>query len=258
MGNFGKRSDSGMYNHLFKTEIVELQKQQFNKPVIFGGFVGPGLVGLVTAGYMIEKLSLREIAHVRSQHIPPVVVFVGQRLRHPFRIYSDATGKSMVMICEMPIDIEGLYEISMTLLDWAEKLNPSEIVILDGVPVSGIPDDRSAYSVADESRIKDLQSKGVSAIQTAMISGIGGSLLNQCLTRRVSGVSLLTPVSVDIPDPGAPLVLIKAINQIYDLNIGTAELEENVQRMNAQLSELAEQYKKLADQSGDKEKQLYG
>ncbi len=247
-----------MPDHLFATKVVEFEKMQFNNPVIFGGFVGPGLVGLVTTGYMIEKLSLHEIAHIRSQHIPPVVVFVGAKLRHPFRMYSDNAGKILAMICEMPIDMEGLYEISSVLLDWAEQVRAREIVILDGVPVSGIPENRTAFSVADEARIKDLEQKGVGAIQSAMITGIGGSILNQCLTRRVSGVSLLTPVSIDIPDPGAPLVLIKAINQIYGLDIGTAELEENVERLNARLNELAQQYSKLSDQSADKDKQLYG
>ncbi len=247
-----------MPDHLFETKVIELKKTQYDKPTIFGGFVGPGLVGLVTTGYMIEKLNLHEVAHVMSQHIPPVVVFVGAKLRHPFRIYSDDAGKIMAMICEMPIDIEGLYEISMILLDWAEQVQASEFVILDGVPVSGIPAERSALGVADESRIKELENKGVGPIQSAMISGIGGSILNQCLSRKVSGVSLLTPVSIDLPDPAASLVLIKAINQIYGLAIGTAELEENIERLNARLNQLAEQYKKLGDQSSDKEKQFYG
>ncbi len=84
-----------MPDHLFETKVVEFEKLQYNKPVIFGGFIGPGLVGLVTTGYLIEKLNLHEIAHVRSQHIPPVVVFVGAKLRHPFRIYSESLRKSL-------------------------------------------------------------------------------------------------------------------------------------------------------------------
>jgi len=245
-------------DHLFETKVVEFRKNQFNEPIVFGGFVGPGLVGLVTAGYIIEKLNLHEIAHVQSQHIPPVAVFVGAKLRHPFRIYTDDLGKVVVMIWEMPIDIEGLYEISSALLDWTDKVHASEIVILDGVGVSGIPQEREAYSVADETRIKQLEQKGITAIQSAMISGVGGSILNQCLTRQVSGVSLLTPVSIDIPDPGAALVLVKSINQIYNLNIGTSELEQNVEKLNERLSELSEQYRKLGDQVSDKDKRLYG
>ena len=125
------------------------------------------------------------------------------------------------MICEMPIDIEGLYEISSALLDWTDQVHAREIVILDGVGVSGIPDQREAYSVADETRIKQLEQKGISAIQSAMISGVGGSILNQCLTRRVSGVSLLTPVSIEIPDSRRR----SCLDQIYkpDLRFSISE-----------------------------------
>ncbi|MDA4111285.1 MAG: PAC2 family protein [Thaumarchaeota archaeon] len=245
-----------MPNHLFDT-VVEFEKTDFHEPVVFGGFVGPGLVGLVCAGYMIEKLNLHEIAHVRSQHIPPVAVFVGAKLRHPFRIYSDDSGKTVVMICEMPIDIEGLYEISLVLLDWIEGIRAREIVILDGVGVSGIPDQRVAYSVANESRMKELEQKGITAIQTAMIGGIGGALLNQSLTRRISGVSLLTTASIELPDPGAALTLIKSINQIYGLGIPTADLEQNVERLNERLNALADQYRKLNDQLPESDKRPY-
>lgn len=221
---------------------------------MFGGFVGPGLVGLVSAGYIVEKLGLHEVAIVQSQHIPPVAVFVGAKLRHPFRIYSDQPGRIVVVLSEMPIDIEGLYEISSALLDWFEKIHTSEVVVLDGVGVNGIPEDREAFSVADEERVQELQKKGINAIQSALISGVGGSILNQCLTRRVRGVSLLTQASIDFPDPGAALTLIKSINQIYELQIGTSELEENVQQLNERLNTLAEQYKKLNEQVPDKEK----
>ncbi len=244
-------------NHLFDT-VVEFEKTQFHDPIVIGGFVGPGLVGLVSAGYIIEKLNLHEIAHVRSQHIPPVAVFVGAKLRHPFRIYSNDAGNVVVMICEMPIDMEGLYEISFVLLDWIEQIHAREIVILDGVGVSGIPEQRETFSAANENRIKELQQKGINPIPSAMISGIGGSLLNQCLTRRVSGVSLLSTASIDFPDPGAALSLIKSINQVYSLNIATADLEQNVERLNARLNDIAGQYKKLNDQLPDKDKHLYG
>jgi uncharacterized protein len=243
-------------NHLFDT-VVEFEKTQFHEPVVFGGFVGPGFVGLVSAGYMIEKLNLHEIAHVRSQHIPPVAVFVGAKLRHPFRIYSNDAGNIVVMICEMPVDIEGLYEISSVLLDWIEQIHAREIVILDGVGVSGVPEKREAFSVANESRMRELEQKGIRPIQSAMISGIGGSILNQCLTRKISGVSLLSTASIDFPDPGAALSLIKSINQVFGLNIATTELEQNVERLNQRLNELAGQYKKLNDEAST-DKRLYG
>ena len=237
-----------MSDHLFKTEVIEFGKVEYHEPLVFGGFVGPGLAGLVCAGYIIEKLDLHEVAHVRSQHIPPVAVFVGAKLRHPFRIYSNGQGTVIVTISEMPLDIEGLYEISAVLVDWFERIHAKEIVVLDGIGVSGIPEDREAFSVADERRIGELEKRGIKPIPSALISGVGGSILNQCLTRRMSGVSILTPSSIDFPDPGAPLTIIESLNRAYNLQIPTSELQQNVEKMNERLNELAEQYKQLQGQ----------
>jgi uncharacterized protein len=247
-----------MEGHLFETSVVELLKVNLREPLVFGGFVGPGLVGLVSAGYIIEKLNLHEIADVRSQHIPPVAVFVGGKLRHPFRIYSNSDGRIVVMLCEMPIDLEGLYEISNVLLDWVERIKAKEIVILDGIGVQGIPEERTPYFVADEKRRSELENKGLSVMRSALISGMGGSLLNQCLTRKINGVSLLTEASIDIPDPGASLTLVNAINSAYGLGIETAELQASVERLNKELSALADQFEKIQQQGGRADKQLYG
>ena len=247
-----------MTAHLFDTRIVELQKVQFNEPLAFGGFVGPGLVGLVTSGYIIEKLNLHEIAHVQSQHIPPVAVFVGAKLRHPFRIYSDTRGKVIVIHSEMPIDIEGLYEVSSVLLDWLEDIRAREVVVLDGVAVNGIPDRHETFCVADEEKCRELERLGIKAIQSALISGVGGSILTQCLSRRVKGVSFLTEASIDFPDPGAPLSIIKSLNAAYGLSITTDELEQNVEKLDDQLNKLTEQYKSLQGKSSESGKGLYG
>ncbi|HVB11538.1 MAG TPA: proteasome assembly chaperone family protein [Nitrososphaerales archaeon] len=247
-----------MSSNLFETSIVELVKTKFNDPIVFGGFLGPGFVGPVAAGYMIEKLNLHEIAHVRSQHIPPVAVFIGAKLRHPFRIYSDANGKVIVMTCEMPIMMEGLYEISSVLLDWFEQIKAKEVILLEGLGVNGIPVEREPVFVADESKSEFLLKKGIKPMESALISGVGGSILNQCLTRKVTGLSLMTVASVDMPDPGAALTIVNAINTVYGLGIPTDELEESSKRLNEQLGKLSDQYKKLSESAQEPDKRLYG
>lgn len=247
-----------MSSDLFETSIVEFVKIRYDQPIVFGGFLGPGLIGPVAAGYIIEKLNLHEIAHVKSQHIPPVAVFIGAKLRHPFRIYSDNSGKIVVMLCEMPIDLKGLYEISSVLIDWFERIRAKEVVILEGLGVEGVPRERSAVFVADEQKSQFLKSKGIAPMESALISGVGGSILNQCLTHQLTGLSLLSPVSVELPDPGAALTIINAVNAVYGLKIATDELEQSAQRLNEQLRKLADQYSKVSESVQDKDKRLYG
>jgi uncharacterized protein len=231
--------------HLFPTRVIEFLKETYNHPLVFGGFVGPSLVGIISASYLIEQLELHQVAHVNSQHIPPVAVFVGGKLRHPFRIYADRNGRLIVVICEVPIGTTGLYEIGGTLLDWLEKTQPREIVILDGVPIQGLPEERETYCVASDSRSKQLTSQGIKVAQSALITGMGGSILNECLSRRIEGISLLTQASAELPDPGAVLTLVNALNSIYKLNVDTKVLEQNVTQLNKELSQIGEQYQKI-------------
>ena len=245
---------------MFPTQVVEFEKTIFDNPLVIGGFVGPGLAGIVSASYIVEKLDLHQVGHVRSQHIPPVAVFIGQKLRHPFRLYTDASGKLVVVLCEVPIDIEGLYEIAAVMLSWFEQIRAKEVVILDAIPVNGIPESHQPYFVAGESRMQSIKKFGVNSAESAMIGGIGGSILSECLTRRVSGISLLTQASINLPDPAASLTLIKTLNTVFGLSVGTKELEENIEKLNEQLNSIGEQYQKLQEQAQSKEKKgaMYG
>ena len=52
-------------------EVVEINGEIPNEPIIFAGFVGAGLVGPLSIGHMIAEMNMKEIAYVRSKHIPP-------------------------------------------------------------------------------------------------------------------------------------------------------------------------------------------
>ena len=55
-------------------QIYEVRKMRLNSPIVFAGFVGAGLVGPLSVGYMIDKLGMEEIAYLRSKHLPPSTV----------------------------------------------------------------------------------------------------------------------------------------------------------------------------------------
>lgn len=245
---------------MFSTSVVELEKAEYDHPIVIGGFIGPTLVGLLSASYIIEQMQLHQIAHVKSRYIPPVAVFVGEKLRHPFRIYKDKTGKVIVMICEVPIDDYGLYEISSALLDWFEKLDPTEITILDGAPTSGIPSERKTYCVTEEERLDKFKERGMEIAESALITGVGGSILNECLVRKVVGTSLLSPASVNFPDPGAVLSIIQSVNSLYDLKIDTNVLEASVTQLHKDVNAIVENYKKLREKKkiSDGPESMYG
>lgn len=247
-----------MSEHSFPTKIILPGKQDFKNPLIIGGFVDAGLVGVASVSYIIERLGLSQIGYLKSEHVPPVAVFIAEKLRRAFRIYSDKDGKIVAMLCEVPVETQGLYEISSVVLDWVEQIGGREIVLIDGIGMKAILSERETYCVADEGRCKELKGKGFKLAQAAMISGLSGGILSESLGRKVAGVSLLTPVSLSIPDPGAVLSSIRALNTLYDLGVDTSDLEKNVSRLKDYLSTLVDQHKRLQEQREAKSERIYG
>jgi uncharacterized protein len=242
-----------------ETDVHDTHPMQLKAPLLIGGFVGPGLVGTITASYLIETLGLHEIAHVRSAHIPPATVFIAGKLRHPFRIYGDDKGKLCVTICEVTLPIDGLYHLARALLDWAESKHATEVVVLDGVPQPTLPAERPAFCAAEEGRCQQLARKGIPTLKSAFIGGMPGSLLNEALTRNIVGVALLTPAIANLPDPGGAAALVSALKQAYGLNVSTEPLLAKAKEIEGAFDELAQKYTKAHEaEQRDMPRGLYG
>lgn len=235
---------------IFETRIVETDEVTFNNPTVIGGFIGHTSTGFVAVSYIIERLELHQVAHVKSPHIPPVSVFIGKKLRTPFRIYSNQNGTLMVMICEVPISNRGIYEVATALLKWISEKNPRDIVVLEGAPVVRILNEHRVKCVANEEKLKQFTKLGIEASESTLITGMGAAILNECASYKISGVTLMTQAPIDVADPGSVLALIRAVNTSFELNIETEILEKSAKEFHAQLQELINQYKKAYPKEG--------
>ena len=220
-------------------QVYEIKKTVLKSPIIFAGFVGAGLVGPLSVGYMIEKLKMKEIAYLRSRHLPPSTVFMQGRLRHPFRLYSNNDGTICAVICEITLPF-GLHDIVNTILDWAEKKGSHEIVILDGV--ASKTHDGKAFCAAEEDLCRVMESNDINMIPQGFITGVAGGLLNECLMRPIQGITLLVKANDKGADPLAAATLLDAVNRAYGLNINTSDLRTKKKRIGADFKELSDKY----------------
>ena len=221
-------------------EVYEIKKTVLKSPIIFAGFVGAGLVGPLSVGYVIDKLKMEEIGYLRSRHLPPSTVFMQGRLRHPFRFYANNDGTICAIICEITLQMEGLYDIISTILDWAEEKGSHEIVILDGV-ASATHDDK-AFCAAEDDLCRVMENNDIKMIPQGFITGVAGGILNECLVRRIQGVTLLVRASDKKPDPLAAATLVDAVNRAYKMSIDTTELRKKKKRIGVDFKELSEKY----------------
>ena len=223
-----------------EAEVFEVKKIKYNSPIVFAGFVGAGLAGPISVGYMIEKLNMEEVGYMRSKYLPPSTVFIQGRLRHPFRFYSNKEGTICAIICEITLRMQGLYTLVAAILDWAEKNGSHEIVILDGV-ASENHDDK-AYCAAEEDLCRIMQDKGINMIPQGFITGIPGGILNECILREIQGVSFLVKANHKLPDTMAAATLVDAVNRAYDTKIDVTDLKKQKEKLGVDFKELSEKY----------------
>ncbi len=226
-----------------EAEVFEIKKVNYNSPIVFAGFVGAGLAGSLSVGYIIEKLKMQEVAYMRSKYLPPSTVFIQGRLRHPFRFYSNKEGTICAVICEITLRMEGLYTLVAAILDWAEQKGSNEIVILDGVETDK-PHDKKAYCAAEEDLCRVMEDKGIKMIPQGFITGIPGGILNECILRKIQGVTLLVKASHQSPDTVAAATLVEAVNKAYQTNIDTKDLLNQKEKIGIDFKELSEKYAK--------------
>ena len=220
-------------------EVYEIKKTVLKSAVVFAGIVGAGLVGPLSVGCMIDKLKMKEIAYLRSRHLPPSTVFMQGRLRHPFRLYSNNDGTVCAIICEITLPF-GLHDIVATILDWVEKKGSHEIVILDGVASTNHDD--KAFCAAEEDLCRVMEDNDIKMIPQGFITGVAGGLLNECLVRKIQGVALLVKANDKGPDPFAAATLVSAVNRAYHMNIDTTDLRKEKKRIDADFKELSDKY----------------
>jgi uncharacterized protein len=227
-----------------EVEIVNVKELEIKEPLVICGFVGAGLVGVIAADHIIEQLKMEEVAYVRSKHLPPAAIFVGEKLRQPFRIYASQKENIYVIICEVPLRYEGLYSISSAILDWAEERKAEEIVVLEGIPAPGLPEERKPFCVTESGKCEIFREKGIDPVRKGVIGGMAGALLSESLGRKIGGTALLTPAISFLPDPEGASVLIEALNKSHGLKVDTSELLAGAKDIREKLKEIAEHYEK--------------
>jgi uncharacterized protein len=168
--------------------------------------------------------------------------------------------------------INGIHSVLDTVMDWAIKNTIQEVLVLDGVPVQGIPrSDRHTtilqstemennitkdnnINKKEEGNISISDNKGHiqsnfnnSAIEeslkkyTTFIGGIAGGLLSACLSNQIPCAAILVPSSSGIPDPEGAALLIESYNSIIkdeNLKIDPSQLKEQGQILKRQLEQI--------------------
>lgn len=236
---------------------------KINDAILIAGFPGPGLIGSISASYIIEQQKMHQIAYVDSDYITPGVMYIGGKLRHPFRIYSNNEGTACVLVCDAPIILSGIRPLLNAVVRWAKSNNIREVMALEGMITPNTSEaDRKPLVLSSDGRsddhgyIRHIKNK-TDVSSPAFIVGTSGGLLAACLSNGIPCTGLLIPSVSGIPDPEGAAILIEKANELANnpFKIDVSQLKNEAAELKRQMQELIDSVKR---QQQPEQKQLGG
>ena len=274
--------------------ISPMEIKNLDKPTLIAGFPGPGLVGSISTNYIIDTLKMHQIACIESECIAPGVIYVGGKLRHPFRLYANKEGNICVAVCEAPIMMNGISLVMDILMRWSLENNIREVIVLDGIPLRGIPkegrqtilmyndddvlhkgENRREYSNeqvamedSEQNKTKEDSKLDKKAIKnstdynySAYIGGVTGGLLSSCISYGIPCTAILVPAPQGLPDPEGAALLIDSFNKITNnenLKIDSSELKAQGINIRQQLEKIMQSVEEQRQQASPEHRLMYG
>ncbi|MGH9985887.1 MAG: proteasome assembly chaperone family protein [Nitrososphaeraceae archaeon] len=246
----------------YTRDLNKYDRIKSNNAVLVAGFSGPGLVGSIGANYIIEKLGMHQIACIDSEFIVPGVIYIGGKLRHPFRLYMNEQADIYVLECEAPIMIQGIHSVLNTATKWCVDNSIKKVFVLEGYPMRGIPssgrqpiilssDDKEQGEMPEKARSSEIESTNNSnnqkrrirkrQFENAFIGGISGGLLSACLSNEIPCTALLIPTVAGMPDPEGAASLIEIMGKITaneKLDLDAEQLRKEGAGLRKQMEEI--------------------
>jgi len=87
-----------------------------------------------------------------------------------------------------------------------------------------------------------MEENGIKMVPQGFITGIAGGILNECLIRKIRGVTLLVKANENVPDPLAAVTLVEAVNKAYGVGINTEKLKKHKKQIGLDFQELSDKY----------------
>jgi uncharacterized protein len=218
---------------------VIVDKVDIKNPIVFTSFPGIGLVGTIASTHFITELNLEQIGVIESKDLPPIASLMDGIILPPIRIYQSVDFGFILIHSDVPIFPHIAYEISEKILDWAIEIEAKRIFSLAGVAT--FEDKKRVFGAATSKELLDEIKDYVEIFKSGTISGIAGSILNECVARKFPGLALLGETLGFNPDPRAAAEVIKVLNRMFGWDVSVEKLIKEAELIEAQMQKLAEQ-----------------
>jgi len=214
-------------------EVRLLAKPNPSKPVLVCGLPGSGYVGKLAADYLVTAFKANKVAEFHSSSFPPHVNVNddGVAVRLKGELYHAKTGQENDLLIftadAQPSTSEGEYQLADAVLEYAKKLQVSEVFSLAAYITGSFVKERRVYGTAtSRAALPRLSRNGVQVMKEGGISGMNGVIVGMAKLRDMEGFSLLGETSGYLLDPAASHSVLESLSRILGIRIDMTSIEE--------------------------------
>ncbi len=193
--------------------------------IVVVGLPDVGLVGVIAAQYLVEKLGLREVAYVRSDLLPPIAVLHGGLPHSPIRVFGDKG--ILVIVSETAVPAGAVAPLSRAIVEWCRSKNAKLIISLSGIPVPNRTDIEkpSVFGAASLPEGIDLLKKhDIKVLESGIMVGPYALILRYCAEHGLPALVLSAQCFFAYPDPEAAASVLAKLAEMLGLELNVEEL----------------------------------
>jgi uncharacterized protein len=238
---------------MVEIEIRKFKDIDLKDGTIFEGFPSVGLVSAIAATYLVDHLKLDQICALESTDFPPTSMIYDSKPKFPARIYASEEHKIGVFISEFSPPPKLHRPLGKKLLDWCKEQQCKRIIATEALPMSSETDanedidkrDVEVFGIGSTDRARqELAEIKVKPLETGIIYGVSGVLLNEGRWNNFDIITLLAKAYPKMPDASAAAKIIEVVDKLTpQIKIEAEPLYEQSKKFEEHLKTLRGQAK---------------
>lgn len=227
-------------------ELRTFKEVDLRGGTVIAAFPSVGLVSTITATYLITMLPVDQVTALDSPDFPALSMIYAKKPKFPARVYASREQKIAVFICEVPLPMIAHRPVAYALLKWAKDHGVRQIIPLEGLPAlpdAAVSHEPPIWGVGSTDRARaELDKYGIQQLESGMIAGVSGVLLNEGRWRNVEVIALLAEARLGLPDASAAVALTRVLDALLpELTVDLVPLKEQAKLLEEQILKLKEQ-----------------
>lgn len=229
-----------------ETFIKEIKKVESNNPIVIEGLPGLGLVGKIAIRHLIKQLKAEKFAYLYSPHFP-YFVLVSKKgnvrlLRGTFYFWKNKNGKNDLMLFtgdSQAQTIEGQYEISDHILNFAKEYNARMIITIGGYRMEAKDKPKVIAAATNQQLLNKALEAGAEVSPTGSpIVGTAGLILGLAHFQKIEALCLLGETRGYLPDPKSAKSVLEILQSMLGFDANLAGLDEEIAKAEKMVTRL--------------------